>query len=88
MIQTKEERKKQRKDIKRKKNNALVVCHDGKQFWTTQNQFWQWVRERVVIKESDYPLKGKFVNANEEKAVVICNKLLPDTDATGKMEVA
>lgn len=76
MNQTKEEKKKQRKDIKRKKNNALVVCHDGKQFWTTQNQFWQWVRERVVIKESDYPLKGKFVNANEEKAVVICNTVL------------
>lgn len=80
MNQTKEERKKQlkkeRKEIKRKKKNALIICHDGKEFWTTQSQFWQWVRERVIIKEDDYPLRGKFVSANEEKTVIICNTVL------------
>lgn len=80
MDQTKVERKKQlkkeRKELKRKKKNALVVCQDGKEFWTTQSQFWQWVRDRIIVKEDDYPLRGKFVNANEEKTVVICNTVL------------
>lgn len=80
MSLTKEEKKielkAKRKVLKRKKNNALIMCHDGKQYWTTQNQFWQWVRDRKVIKEGDYPLKGKFVSADEEKTVVICNTIL------------
>jgi hypothetical protein len=80
MNQIKEERKKQqkleKKEIKRKKKNALIVCHDGNEFWTTQSQFWQWVRDRVIYKESDFPLKGKFFRANEEKTVIIRNSLL------------
>lgn len=80
MNQTKVERKKQqrkeKKDIKRKKKNALVICQDGKEYWTTQSQFWQWVRERIIMKVDDYPLKGKFVRENEEKTVVICNTVL------------
>ena len=38
------EEKKQRRELKKAKKNALVLCHDGSQFWTTQKQFWQWVR--------------------------------------------
>ena len=80
MDQNKLERKKQlrkeRKEIKRKKKNALIKCHDGKEFWTTQSQFWQWVRDKIVVKEGDYPLMGKFVSANEEKTVIICNTVL------------
>jgi hypothetical protein len=80
MNEIKAERKKQlkreRKIIKRKKKNALIICHDGKEYWTTQNQFWQWVRDRVIIKESDYPLTGRFINANEEKTVVIRKTVL------------
>ena len=45
---------------KRKKKTALVICKDRKQFWTTQTQFWQWVRDGVVVKTGDryrpYPL--------------------------------
>lgn len=62
--------------LRRKKKNALIVCHDGKEYWTTQDQFWQWIRERVIVKQGDFPLKGKFVNANEEKTVVISNTVL------------
>lgn len=72
----KKELKKQRREIKRRKKNALVVCRDGKEFWTTQNQFWQWVRERIIVKAGDNPLKGSFIHANAEKEVVICNTVL------------
>lgn len=72
----KKEEKKQRKVVKRKKKNALVVCQDGKQFWTTQDQFWQWVRERVIVKLGDFPLSGQFVQQDVEKDVVICNTIL------------
>lgn len=80
MSQTKEEKKKQkqveRKARKRKKNNALVLCQSGRQFWTTQDQFWQWFRDRVIIKEGDYPLRGRFIDENFEKTVVIANTVL------------
>ena len=69
----KEERKLRRK---RKKKNALVMCHDGKEYWTTQAEFWQWVRESVVIKLSDAPLRGQFIRQNEEYNVVISNTVL------------
>lgn len=75
-VDKKKQLRKERKDIKRKKKNALVLCHDGKEFWTTQSQFWQWVRDRIVVKVDDFPLRGKFISANEEKTVVICNTVL------------
>ena len=61
---------------KKKKNNALVVCHDGSQYWTNQKQFWQWSREGVITKTGDYPLTGKFVRRDEEKVVVLANTVL------------
>ena len=70
---TKEVGKLQRK---KKKKNALIMCHDGKEYWTTQAEFWQWVRESVVVKVSDAPLRGKFIRPNEEYSVVISNTVL------------
>lgn len=69
MSLTKEDRRKHpRKEvIGRKKKNALVIFNDGKEFWTTQNQFWQWVREKVIVKAGDNPLRGNFVMPNGEK---------------------
>jgi hypothetical protein len=69
----KEQLKAQRKKAKR---NALIMCHDGKEYWTTQAQFWQWVRESVVMKISDGPLRGQFIRQNEEYNVVISNTIL------------
>ena len=69
-------KKKQLKKKKKKPRTALVICRDRKQFWTTQAQFWQWVREAVVIKTSDAPLTGTFVRENEELAVVLSNTVL------------
>jgi hypothetical protein len=61
---------------KKKKKNALVLCQDGKEYWTTQAQFWQWVRDRVVIRLGDFPLRGRFVRENEEYDVIISNTVL------------
>jgi hypothetical protein len=61
---------------KRKKRTALVVSRDRKQFWTTQTQFWQWVREGVIIKVADNPLTGNFVRENEETMVLLSNTVL------------
>jgi len=64
-----------KKGIKRKRN-ALVVCRDTKRFWTTQKQFWQWVREGVVTKTGDEPLTGLFAREHEELLVVLSNTVL------------
>ena len=61
---------------KKKKRNALIICRDRKQFWTTQAQFWQWVRESIVVKSADAPLTGFFVRENEELMVVLSNTVL------------
>jgi Fe-S cluster assembly ATPase SufC len=66
-----------RKAEKRKqKRTALVVCHDRREFWTTQAQFWQWVRDGVVVKTGDKPLAGQFVSEAEELNVVLSNTVL------------
>lgn len=64
------------KKKKRKKKTALVVCRDRKQFWTTQTQFWQWVREGVVVKTGDQPLSGQFKRDHEELLVLLSNTVL------------
>lgn len=61
---------------KQKKKNALVLCGDGSRFWTSQKQFWQWQRERKIVKTDDFPLTGKFVREDEEKMVLIANTVL------------
>ena len=61
---------------KKRKKTALVVCRDRKQFWTTQTQFWQWVREGVVIKTGDQPLSGLFKREHEELLVLLSNTVL------------
>jgi hypothetical protein len=65
-----------RKAEKKKKRTAQVVCHDGKSFWTTQAQFWQWVRDGVVSKTGDKPLAGAFVREAEELNVILGNTVL------------
>lgn len=60
----------------KKKKTALVVCRDRKQFWTTQKQFWQWIRDGVVVKTSDEPLTGEFLRDHEELMVIVSNTIL------------
>jgi hypothetical protein len=64
------------KKKKRKKKTALVICRDRKRFWTTQTQFWQWVREGVVTKTGEQPLTGLFRREHEELMVLLSNTVL------------
>ncbi|HKS28647.1 MAG TPA: hypothetical protein VJS44_12545 [Pyrinomonadaceae bacterium] len=61
---------------KRQKKTALVTCRDRKTFWTTQAQFWQWVREGVIDKTGDKPLTGTFRRKHEELMVLLSNTVL------------
>src|SRR3979490_277108 len=61
---------------KKKKKTARVICRDRKEFWTTQTQFWQWVRDAVVIQTGDSPPTGIFVRHHEELMVVFSNTVL------------
>jgi hypothetical protein len=45
-------------------------------FWTTQKQFWQWVREGVIEKVDEQPLRGEFRCEHEELMVLISNTVL------------
>ena len=67
---------KRKAEKRKKKRTALVVCRDRKEFWTTQAQFWQWVREGVVVKTGDKPLAGSFVHEAEEPNVILGNTVL------------
>jgi hypothetical protein len=67
-------KKKEKK--KKKKKTALIICRDRKQFWTTQKQFWQWVREGVIEKTNDLPLTGVFCRDHAELMVLISNTVL------------
>jgi hypothetical protein len=60
----------------KKRKTALIICRNGKQYWTTQTQFWQWVREGSVVKREDHPLCGEFVREHEELMVVLSNTVL------------
>ena len=60
----------------KKKKTALIVCRDRKEFWTTQKQFWQWVRDGVITKTHDQPLTGKFLRDHEELMVLVSNTVL------------
>lgn len=64
------------KKKKKKRKTALVICRDRKQYWTTQTQFWQWVREGKVVKTSDQPLTGTFNREHEELLVLLSNTVL------------
>lgn len=66
--------KKQKKTKKPK--TALIICLDRKEFWTTQKQFWQWVREGVISKTGDSPLTGSFLREHEELMVLVSNTVL------------
>jgi hypothetical protein len=65
-----------KKKKRKKKKTALVICRDRKEFWTTQAQFWQWVREGIVNKTGEQPLTGLFKREHEELMVVLSNTVL------------
>ena len=60
----------------KKRKTALIICQDRKQFWTTQAQFWQWVRDGIVVKTGEQPLTGLFKREHEELMVLLSNTVL------------
>lgn len=70
------ERKEKKERRKKQKHTALIVSQHAKPFWTTQAQFWQWARERVIVKIQDRPLTGVFVSEDAELMVVLSNTVL------------
>ncbi len=60
----------------KRKKSALIMCRNGKQFWTTQKQFWTWCKSGTVVKLADNPLRGRFVLEDMEKLVVIQKMVL------------
>ena len=70
------ERKDKKERKKRRKHTALIISQHARPFWTTQAQFWQWARERIIIKIQDRPLTGIFVREDEELLVVLSNTVL------------
>jgi hypothetical protein len=69
------------------KKNARVVCAGDSVFWTTQKQFWAWVREGIVTYKSDGPLTGKFEGRREKLLVTINHVVLDESVPEHKAHV-
>jgi hypothetical protein len=75
-VKTKQTITKKEKRKAKARKTALVICRDRKQFWTTQKQFWQWMREGIVVKTADNPLTGCFLREHQELMVTLSNTVL------------
>jgi hypothetical protein len=60
----------------RVKKTALIVCNNGKEFWLTQKQFWNMVREGVVVQTGDRPLTGRFRGRDDQLLIMIEHTVL------------
>ncbi|MCI0485273.1 MAG: hypothetical protein L0229_01485 [Blastocatellia bacterium] len=71
----------------RKKKTAKIVCTNDKEFWTTQRQFWMWVREGLVDVTGQEPLTGRFGGRREKLLVMIRHVVLDEACPEHKQEV-
>lgn len=71
----------------KRKKNARIICRDGKEFWTTQKQFWRWIREGIVNFESNNPLTGRFRGKYDNLLVMIRHVVLSVAAPNHKDEV-
>jgi hypothetical protein len=69
------------------KKTAKIVCANGAEFWTTQKQFWAWVREGLVDVTSQKPLTGRFGGKREKLLVMIRHVILDNAAPHHKREV-
>jgi hypothetical protein len=60
----------------RVKKTALIVTNNEKEFWVTQKQFWQMVREGVVTQTGHYPLMGHFRGRDDQLLILINHTVL------------
>jgi len=73
--------------VKSKKKTARIVCVNDNEFWTTQKQFWQWVREGLVDVVSQNPLTGRFGGKRERLLVMVRHVVLDNASPEHKQEV-
>ena len=69
------------------KKTARIVCANDNEFWTTQRQFWQWVREGLVDVTGQYPLSGRFAGKREKLLVMVRHVILDKGSPHHKQEV-
>lgn len=69
------------------KKTARIVCANEKEFWTTQKQFWIWVREGLVDVTSQQPLTGRFAGRRERLLVMVRHVILDNANPIHKQEV-
>jgi len=69
------------------KKTARIVCANDNEFWTTQKQFWQWVREGLVDVTGQHPLSGRFAGKREKLLVMVRHVILDNASPHHKQEV-
>jgi hypothetical protein len=69
------------------KKTARIVCANDNEFWTTQKQFWQWVREGLVDVTGQNPLTGRFAGRREKLLVMVRHVILDNASPNHKQEV-
>jgi len=69
------------------KKTARIVCANDNEFWTTQKQFWQWVREGLVDVTGQHPLTGRFAGKREKLLVMVRHVILDKGSPHHKQEV-
>jgi hypothetical protein len=69
------------------KKTARIVCANDNEFWTTQKQFWNWVREGLVDVTAQHPLTGRFAGKREKLLVMIRHVVLDNGSVNHKQEV-
>jgi len=60
----------------RVKKTALIICNNGKEYWITQKQFWNMVREGVVVQTGDQPLTGRFRGRDDQLLITLNHTVL------------
>ncbi|MGH9763422.1 MAG: hypothetical protein ACREDR_32575 [Blastocatellia bacterium] len=69
------------------KKTARIVCANENEFWTTQKQFWTWVREGLVDVVGQQPLTGRFAGKRERLLVMVKHVILDNASPNHKQEV-
>jgi hypothetical protein len=69
------------------KKTARIVCANENEFWTTQKQFWTWVREGLVDVVGQQPLTGRFAGKREKLLVMVRHVILDKASPNHKDEV-
>ena len=69
------------------KKTARIVCANDNEFWTTQKQFWRWVREGLVDVTGQRPLTGRFAGRREKLLVMVRHVILDSGAPNHKEEV-